>query len=284
MRTATSSPSPSPRPTASSRATDSLLGMLTPEQRLAFEQFSSGRQSSADDPPLFWQKGLPRRRFRTQDITKTASDAMLEFNRWGPTEINAFLDEAKKNHLLGEEAGYFEAKKLWGDLIQEAVDSYGAGKKLSPFDIFSMLGADANRVWAAIEAKDAESKKPYTETNVNSVTHEVTAAEAERTALSVYQSGLGRAPKKGELARVRRTLRAFAAAHPSVSTSKTFVDPGKRFSKTTTSSTGGYNETDAAMGVLDDVQETDEWGSYQAVATYMPAFMSALNAPPTAGD
>lgn len=261
------------------------MGMLSPEQRQAYEQFASGRQTDPSDPLLLWQQSVrPRPKFGAQEHTRTASDAMLEFNRWGPTEINAFLDEAKKNHLLGEDAGYFEAKNLWRDLVQEAVDSYGAGKKLSPFDIFSMLGADANRVWAAIQAKDAESKKPYTETHTNTTTHEVTAAEAERTALAVYQSGLGRAPRKGELARVRRTLRAFAAANPTTTTSKTFVNPAKRTSNTVTSSTGGYTEADAAMDVLDDVQETDEWGSYQAVATYMPAFWGALNAPTSVGE
>lgn len=161
-------PSPSPSPQSSpDRGLSDLMSQLSPEEIARINASVSSDNASNNDPPLFWRWDNSEATLRhgpnpsrrplavPVPVIVPASQALDDFEKWAPTKLNNFIDQAIKAGLLQEGDGYFEAKALWKNLVQASVDKQHAGVNMNPFDVLSMLGGNG---------KLAQSKKPVTDT------------------------------------------------------------------------------------------------------------------------
>jgi hypothetical protein len=255
----------------------------------------------ADDPPLFWgytsrsSGGITRSPANPRQADnidgsvsplKTASEAFLEFGKWTPHEVQTFLKEAINTGLLPATADYFDAKTLWGKLVQDSVDKYGAGVNISPLDVFATLGADVRGLGGS-KARGAggPDDRPYTNRSSRTESQPIDHDTAVSLARDVYQQALGRGLTKAEEAKAAKAAQRYAAKHPTTTSSVERVTPNKGrnggTSKTTVTNSGGYTQRGLAENQLQELESTDEYASFQAATTYMNAFMQAVG--PTVG-
>jgi hypothetical protein len=138
------------------RAQQGIEGLLTPEQLAQWQMIQAGMLAgdAEEDPPVFWgyknavEDGEPvlgkRGIQNLTPYTVKASEALGEFDKWNAAKIKAFINEAIKAGLLPKDADYFQAKELWGMLVEESIDKTTAGKQMSPWDVMSFIGGDAD--------------------------------------------------------------------------------------------------------------------------------------------
>lgn len=213
-----------------------------------------------------------------QELTKTSSEAALEFDKWKPERVNAFLKQAVKIGLLPDTADYFDAKGLYGRLVDDAVDKFAAGKKLSPMDIFHQLGADIRGLGGASGSGAGPTK--YTSHATSSTVNKLDFDDAHAMVKDVYQQALGRELTKAEQGKATAAAQKYATSHPSKQSVTHHVDNVKHTDTATAVNSGGYTQRGLAENQLEKVQKSDEYGSYQAATTYWNAFMQAVG--PTA--
>jgi hypothetical protein len=193
--------------------------------------------------------------------TVKMSEALAEFDKWNSAKIRSFINEAVRAGLLPKDADYFQAKALWQDLVQEAVDKTAAGKPMSPWDVMSFIGGDA-------DLAGAEEEGPFTGTlKHKSVRTDLTDPESARALIHDVLSGtLGRRATQEELDDFVTTIASYERANPEVTITKSRYKDGREVSSRSTTSGGG----NPAQVVREAVEETPEYASYQAAGIYFP--------------
>ena len=115
--------------------------------------------------------------------------------------------------------------------------------------------------------------KPVTTTQVNH--RKFGVGDIQGSLEQIFQSQMGRTPKKGELEAYRKMVQAAYDRNPERSTQTTTYDANGNPTVNSTSSGG----IDVNSTLLDQVQGTNEADAYQAGVTYMQAIQQAIASP-----
>ena len=105
----------------------------------------------------------------------------------------------------------------------------------------------------------------------------VTDLDAEQIANQAYQQALGSNAGPKQKRALRAALRAYAEAHPQISTTRSTYDPdtGRELSSST-STRGGVDAAGLSQIAEDQAQAAPDYGEVQAATTYFNALASAL--------
>lgn len=168
-----------------------------------------------------------------------------------------------------------DIRTFWEALVKESAKwsgdyrhTGGKVKALTPWDVLDTYGGGKGGKGAA--------GKTATDVSYEDV---VTSPLAAKSLLNrALTDALGRSATPAEVDQFTKTLNAKQKASPRKTVTTTTQDAsGGRTSHSTTS--GGFSDTEAAQMALDDAQQNPEYGPFQAVGTYFPAFMQALKSP-----
>lgn len=208
-------------------------------------------------------------RTKTSARVLPLEEAYAQWYTWSASERLAWAERGYQLGLLKSPSDYAGAFRLWKTAAQEAGAFYTYGKKrVTPWKMLEMLGGFHGGPGGP------GSAGPKTTTSTRKAFQIPSAQDAEGAVKTIFQGALGRDPSRGELDRYSSILVAKARANPQTIKTTTTVDP-EGHSSSTSSTTGGFNVKETLQ---DEVQQTDEYGAYQAATTYMNALYSALGA------
>ena len=249
-----------------------LNGLSKGEQQnlLVYFGFGHGPTTSYDE-----QSGSGRMR-RDSIQPESYSDEAMTVDQamqmaYDPTQGAGIRQKLYKLGLIDSPNDLDAAEQIWSGAIQMAGRYYtnsGGSNKITPWQVLDMLSSSA----AAAKAK---ANAPFTHTSTSTETAKFSDEDVKGYATSAYQSFLGRDPNAKEQAAVAAALRSYAAAHPKVTKSTTHGD-GKGNDNTTTSTSGGVDQTEATQILRDQAQADPEYGAYQAATTYMSALEALI--------
>lgn len=202
------------------------------------------------------------------------AEVTAQINEWGNKKRDKFVDLAIDAGLLRSKTKDLDAlESIWQSLAIRSAKMWQRGIGVTPWQLLERYGKAS--------AKDGVASGPITTTTVNRTINLTSPREAKALADAALQQRLGRSPTEKETADFLAALRAAEKKEPSVTKTTTTTSGSGTENVSQTSNTdtsGGVNATSFAeewsLG-----HNKDEAGSYQALATYMPAFFAALGAP-----
>lgn len=221
--------------------------------------------------------GAPRARTSTETLMKSLSEAQGEFYRWSDTERRKWADHLFALGLIDEDetSDYATLKGMWDDVVAETANFTTAGKRLSPWEVASLVaGGEAGA--AARKAANAK-KAPFTGAkSQRSTSVDLTDPKTAKALMNDTLSRvLGRAATDDEIDTFKGVLNAAERANPTTTVSTTNYVAGDAVSQSSTTS-GGLTGQARQQMAQDQAMSAPEYGAYQAASTYFNAFLATL--------
>ncbi len=170
---------------------------------------------------------------------------------------------------------YAAAQSKWFDAVEQAAGFYGAGKKVTPWQMLDVFEGGAS---AGGRGGGGAAAGPRTTTSTSKSVDLPTAAQATEAVKAIFQDKLGRDPDDGELSRYSGIITAGAKASPTITKTTQTVDANGNSTSSSTSS-GGFTQTDAQHLLTEQAEKDPEYGAYQAATFYHDTLLRALAAP-----
>lgn len=190
---------------------------------------------------------------------------------WSPAQRKKWEQQLLDAGLIKPgQYNFADLVQMWQGAVEGAAALYTYGqKKVTPQQyVKNFLGV----------AGVGQAGTASTSTHTDKTIQHIDDLDARGIALDEYQSEVGRAAKPDEVRGLQKALNAFAANHPAISTATT-VNDGKGNSTTTNTSKGGLNQAGIDTLSQERIQQTPEYGSYQAATTYYNALEQAADSP-----
>jgi hypothetical protein len=202
---------------------------------------------------------------KVADQTATLSEVANQYYNWDQKTKDKFLSQLA---LTGRDVtGLADAQiaALWGAYAQQAGAYYGAGQKLTPWDI---LAKDMRQ-------REAFMRTPRTETATATDIQTSTSEDAHAIFLQAAQSLLGRDPTKSEIKTFQSALNAYEKANPRITktTSNYLGDQLQSQSQTTE---GGVSAEARGILAMEDIKKDPEYGAHQAATNGMNWLMEMV--------
>lgn len=200
-----------------------------------------------------------------QDVTATASQVAQQYYGWDQKTKDKFLSQLA---LTGRDVtGLADGQiaQLWAAYVGQASSYYGAGQKLTPWDI---LAKDMRQ-------REIFMKTPRTVTQTSTDQQLSTQQDAHAIFLQAAQSLLGRDPTKAEIKTFKAALNAYEAANPRVTTT-TSQYLGDELQSQSSKTTGGVSSESRGLMAMEDIKKDPEYGAYQAATNGMNWLMEMV--------
>lgn len=255
-------------------------------QQFAASSGASGASAAQADPQLYLGPGSVRNGTTIklgvrdgENITgpnlqrgpkiSTLSEAQQMWYSWDQADRLKWTKRAFSLGYLTSPLDVQGAQQLWMNSVNESVKYFGAGKQVSPWDVLDInAGSNADAL-----KKRGQVNKDGSITSTNSSINLSDRASVEALSSQVLQQALGRDPTQAEINTYYNTIRGQEKAHPTVTTSTTSAS-----GQTSSTTSGGFTQTDAAQMLQDRLKNDPEHAKYQAGTTYFQAAMGALGA------
>lgn len=271
-------------------AQDITANFMTAMQSFMAQGANSGASTSGkDDPFLFVGHGNttfspvsvdpstgymidPKQKGETGVMTQ--SQAQMLWYDWTQAQRLQWAKYAFAKGFIDSPTNLAAAQDKWNYAINESVNFFNSHRQqqISPWAVLDMhTGENAD-----VLKKRALVGKDGTITHTNSSINLMDKGHVEALATQVLQQALGRGPTQAEMNTYYATIRGEQQSHPQVTTSRTDAATGEQVGTATTS--GGFDETDAAEMLKQRIQNDPEYAKYQAGTTYFQAAMQALGA------
>lgn len=211
--------------------------------------------------------GMPKRSTIgvNEEKTLSLSDAQLQWYRMSPDQQKQWAQKAYALGYITSPVNLSAAQGVWNSMVGESANYLSVGKKFTPWDVLDK-NAGAN-----VSALKQRAQGGTTQTNTSIDLSDRSSVEA--ISRQVLQQALGRDPTDSEVNTYFNTIRAQEKAHPTVTTTK---NDGK--GNTSTTSSGGFSQADAADFLQSKIQDDPEYAMYQGGTTYFNAAMQAVGA------
>jgi hypothetical protein len=278
---------PTPPPAPSGDATAAFMAALS-----GF-MVNGPQRSDPRDPPIYWGAGAGRTTRRAQrdqqavdgqfwvvpgssDITKTLSEAQLEFYRWSKDDQSEWGDFLLNLGLIekDEARDYEVLKNAWMVVLDEATGFTAAGKKLTPWDVARWMSNQNAQNGSKFSLGRGRSSKSFTGTKARTDIDLTDPASAKALVNQVLSQALGRAANDDEVRKFTATLNAAERKSP---TTTTFNIVDDEVVGSTTS--GGLAEAGKEQVLLDQAMQAPDYGAYQAARMVMSWLGQAIDAP-----
>lgn len=190
-------------------------------------------------------------------VKRQLADVTLDAMRMSDSELDALGKRLQDAGLIpkGAVPSRGDLESAWGDLVKQAAVYHQANpaSNLTPEDMIDLYGGQ--------RLIDSKKTAPTLE-----------SAEGARTMLTnMMSTSLGRDPTTKEADDFQAALNA-ALANPSLAPTASTVDP--------TTGNMTLNESDFANKYnREHIQNSDEYGHYQAATTYYNALLDAIKSP-----
>lgn len=174
--------------------------------------------------------------------------------------------------IIKDPGDFDSIQAAWKKAVDDAAGFYAGSKgknKVTPWDVLGMkIGAMGGAGGAA----------PRSQTSTSTSYNIPSPLDAEAGVKAIFSSAVGRAPTDEEVKKYSAIMVGLAKKNPSKSTSTTNYDASGN-ATTSSSSTGGIDAAGMRQGVMNQLEDTGEYGAYQAATTYFNVLMSSLAAP-----
>lgn len=197
-------------------------------------------------------------------------------------DVPAVVKEATLDDILGWHANF----------LQGAADAYamGGGQKITPEKFLRRrlefrLGKkwdgsteDLNKILDDASADDEQQLKNGKFTTTYSTTDIMNPSDAKFLVRTLLQQQLGRDPTKDEYEDFLAAARTIQKQNPGTSTVTDTYKEGELTHRSTVNRPG-ISPSGISQELYEDVKNTPEWATWQAVGTYAPALFAALDSP-----
>lgn len=228
----------------------------------------------------------PRRPTRGRDDVRGLSAAQGEFYKWDDAQRRKWSDHLVRiGYIDPEDAGdYTTLLKAWQEVIGEAANFTGAGKKIDPWKVAELIaGADNDGGGAGGGKTRAGRERGFTGTRTATssdsrvdLTDPQTAKALVNATLSKF---LGRNASDEEIGVFASSLNDAERANPitaTTTTTDTFDDGVQTASNSSTQTAGGLSATGKQQLMEDRSLSMPEYGAYQAASTYYSILQQAI--------
>ena len=214
--------------------------------------------------------------WRPNDKTASIQDVIGDLNGWSEKKRKKFSDLAVDAGLMSKPSIlHDDLERVLGALAIRSAKLYERGIKATPWSLLEKYAA------GSMAAAKKAPLGPITTTSTSTSTNLSSAREANSLVDAALAQRLGRSATEKEKKEFLAALNAAEKKEPTTTkTTTTTTGSGTAAvrSDSSTQTSGGVNASSFAeewgFG-----HNKDEAGSYQALATYMPAFFGALGAP-----
>lgn len=230
----------------------------------------------------------PRRPYKGRDDVRGLSSAQAEFYKWDDAQRRKWSDHLVRiGYIDPEDAGdYTTLLKAWQEVIGEAANFTGAGKKIDPWKVAELIaGADNDGGGAGGGKTRAGRERGFTGTRTATssdsrvdLTDPQTAKALVNATLSKF---LGRNASDEEIGVFASSLNDAERANPitaTTTTTDTFDDGVQTASNSSTQTAGGLSATGKQQLMEDRSLSMPEYGAYQAASTYYNILQQAIQA------
>lgn len=230
--------------------------------------------------------GLKPAEFTDQDDYISLLDARNLPFKWTEEEKDKIIREGILRKVPGftENMGMEELMSAWDDIVKLSSNAEKSGYRVTPNDIMNSYKSregttyrKGNWEYDAITDQPVKYVGPLTKTDTNTRVDLSTREDALALAKTSMAQMLGRAPTQGELSNYLTLLNGYERANPATSVSTSHIDPTTgEVTSTDTSSTGGAGAAGKAALLEQQMQQSPEYGAYQAATTYYGAMMQEI--------
>jgi hypothetical protein len=149
---------------------------------------------------------------------------------------------------------------IWQRAVTSASKAGQAGKKVSPWDVITMM------VQFAGNGGSGSSAAGHPASTTNASVTLPNPSDAKNLITNIFQQGIGRTPTPGELNKYTALLSGVARNNPTVTTTQYGYDGSGSPVTTGTTVSGGYNQDQT---IADKLQGSKEFGAYQAATNVL---------------
>lgn len=225
--------------------------------------------------------GKPSSNAETDRVT-TVSQAKQQFYNMSEADRKKWAQHLLSLGLITEAQSrdFYTLQKWWEQLVTDAAGVYnnGSGKRLDPWATARLVAGDAD----AIAARQAEGRAamPFTGTKSQTSTSvDLTDPTTAKALINdVLAQALGRAATPDELTAFTAVLNEAERKNPTQTVTSTTYQNGDAVSSSSTSS-GGLTGAARQQLLMDQAQESPDFGAYQAATTYYGALLQAIRSP-----
>lgn len=212
-------------------------------------------------------------------VLLTPFQLLQAFDGFNRDEYLRFRNKMIAAGLVPDQATAIDVRDTYEKLLDQVGQLQQQGAyELSPMDFVNNLirqnGFNPKDI-KATEDFSASGGEPKTWTNTQNSVYDLTPQVARQTLEQAVQQKLGRAPTQAEMEDFIDAARTRAENNPTVVTTEGSTDASGN-TTTTTHATPGFGAEQAASMAERRAENAPDYKSYQAVATYFPALMSAL--------
>lgn len=291
---------PDPQPAGGGAAFNAFMSFL------AGRSAGGGQRVDPKDPPIYWGATTGGTTTRSQrgrqavdgqfwttaggaDITKTLSEAQLEFYRWEKDAQNEWGDFLLGLGLIDDDEArdYEVLKNAWLTVLDESTGFTAAGKKMTPWDVARWMagpngpgggtggsGGGSGFSLGRGGRKSFTGRKSRTDTSIDLSDPATAKAIVNR----VLSDALGRAANDDELRKFVGTLHAAERSNPTKTTTLFDIEDDEVVSSSSTTS-GGMTEAGKAQVLLDQAAQMPDYGAYQSARMVVDWLGQAISSP-----
>lgn len=224
------------------------------------------------------------------------SEAILDVTHWDDNQLRQFVNKGIINKVPGFEVGMGlpQIQSAWQNMVEASVLFNQSLKEnqtpWTPYDVMDTwanqkgkFGTQRQGDWIFDVATGERIKYvgPKSRTTTSRNVDLSSPEDVKALASQMLAELLGRAPTAKELAQFRSSINAEERANPQVTTVTQQLSPDLatgevRVTDESSTTSGGVSDAARAALVTSPVQDTKEYGKYQAGTTYFDAMMQMI--------
>ena len=224
------------------------------------------------------------------------SEAIMDVTHWDDTQLRQFVNKGIINKVPGFEVGMGlpQIQGAWQNMVEASIMFNQSLKPnqtpWTPFDVMDTwanqkgkFGTQRQGDWVFDVATGERIKYvgPKSRTTTNRSVDLSSPEDVKALASQMLAELLGRAPTTKELAQFRSAINAEERSNPQVTTVTQQLSPDLatgevRVTDESSTTSGGVSDAARAALVSSPVQDTKEYGKYQAGTTYFDAMMQMI--------
>lgn len=224
------------------------------------------------------------------------SEAILDVTHWDDDQLRQFVNKGIVNKVPGFEVGMGlpQIQSAWQNMVEASILFNQSLKDnqtpWTPYDVMDTwanqkgkFGTQRQGDWIFDVATGERIKYvgPKSRTTTHKNVDLSSPEDVKALASQMLSELLGRAPTAKELAQFRASINAQEKASPEVTTVTQQLSPDLatgevRVADESSTTSGGVSDAARAALIQSPVQDTKEYGKYQAGTTYFDAMMQMI--------
>lgn len=223
------------------------------------------------------------------------------FDSMSQPEYQKFKNKLVAAGFVSKDAMPADVRDVWKGVLSDVQQANAQGVNVSPLEFLNSLikknGIDPKDIpgkqgWDPTQAAGAAGDGFTPSTSTVKSVYDLDPADAEDMLTQMLQQKLGRDPSKGEVEDFVDAVKSRALQDPTTVTTRTsrgdlsgqagpgtqveVIRQGGKAYSTVTSVNEGFDEDNVARIAERRARNAPDYASYQATATYFPAFLQAL--------